>query len=474
MNKLALIILLISLKYVSLAQNVIIKGHAKTFENKELGLWIYNDYISNTEKQLSFSTIDSAGNFILELNSTKIQYVTLKIENQIAAMHIEPFASYEILLSPADSTSYQNQNLEQDIKISIKLKSKIEINALTMDYDKHFDDFLSVDYRSFVSRSAQTKIDSFKIAMKSYYATVQNNYFEAYLTYTIAALEEKTQVSKKKLFESYLENKPILYYHPEYNNFFNTFYKQKLQSISLTKQSSGIVHQINDRQNLKETLLLMKIDPYLQNDTICELVLIKGLYESYYDGTFNRGSIIAMLDHIIMESNIAENRDIAQNILNSFSKLNVGAAAPIFELPDIKGYLHSLNKLRTKKYVYLMFFDISCSACMQQMKVLPSLKKQYGTQIEFVSVSLDLSKGDFKNFCINNPKFDWLFLHDNVAAQMRKKYEIKSLPAYFLINPLGNFMQVPAESPVGDIDRIFYDITKPKWKKHNIGSKKNN
>ena len=57
---------------------------------------------------------------------------------------------------------------------------------------------------------------------------------------------------------------------------------------------------------------------------------------------------------------------------------------------------------------------------------------------------------------------------------MRKKYEIKSLPAYFLINPLGNFMQVPAESPVGDIDRIFYDITKPKWKKHNIGSKKNN
>ena len=121
-----------------------------------------------------------------------------------------------------------------------------------------------------------------------------------------------------------------------------------------------------------------------------------------------------------------------------------------------------------------MFFDVSCSACMQQMKVLPSLKKQYGTQIEFVSVSLDLSKGDFKNFCINNPKFDWLFLHDNVAAQMRKKYEIKSLPAYFLINPLGNFMQVPAESPVGDIDRIFYDITKPKWKKHNIGSKKNN
>ena len=56
---------------------------------------------------------------------------------------------------------------------------------------------------------------------------------------------------------------------------------------------------------------------------------------------------------------------------------------------------------------------------------------------------------------------------------MKKNYEIKSLPAYFLINPEGKFVQAPAESPDGDIDRVLYDITKPKGKRHEIGDKKN-
>ncbi len=205
MNKLALFILSFLFHFLCQAQNVIIKGIAVTYENKEVGVWVRNDYISNTEKQLTFSTIDSAGNFLLEFNSNEIQYVTIKIEKNIASMYIEPHVTYEIIVMQPDSTTYHNPNLEHDVKLSIRLKSKVEINALTMDYDKKFDDFLSVEYRSFVSRSPQAKIDSFKLAMHKFYEPVKNNYFEAYLTYTIAALEEKIQKSEKKLFASYLD-----------------------------------------------------------------------------------------------------------------------------------------------------------------------------------------------------------------------------------------------------------------------------
>jgi hypothetical protein len=59
-------------------------------------------------------------------------------------------------------------------------------------------------------------------------------------------------------------------------------------------------------------------------------------------------------------------------------------------------------------------------------------------------------------------------------VELKNKYEIKSLPAYFLINPEGKFVQAPAEGPDGDIDRLFYDITKPKRVKHNVGDKTNN
>ncbi len=472
-NKSVLFVFSFLLHFLCQAQNVVINGIAKTYENKEIGLWVRNDYISNTEKQVTFSSVDSAGNFMLEFNSKEIQYVTLKIEKSIASMYVEPNARYDVMLMPPDSTTYQNPNLDHDVKLSIKLKSKAEINALTMDYDKKFDDFLSVDYRSFVSRGPQSKIDSFKLAMRNFYSAVNNPFFDAYRTYSIAALEEETKLSEKKLFANYLNRKPILYNHPEYIHFFNAFYKQKLQKIVLSKQGSEILFQINDRGSFNGAMMVLKTNNFLQNDTICELVLIKGLLESYYDGTFKKASIVAILEQIIVESKIPEHQYIAKNSLNSFSKLRAGAMAPYFELPDKTGLTHSLDEMRSKKHVYVLFFDANCTSCLQQMKVIPSLKKEYGAKIEFVCISTDKTNVDFKKFCLKNPKYDWLILYDNSGAQLKNNYEIRSLPTYFLISPDGKFVQAPAEGIDGDIDRVFYDITKPKGNRHGVGDKKN-
>src|ERR1035437_5714817 len=277
MQKLFVFISLFLCFNFSYSQNVKITGIASSYENKEIGVWVNNDYISNSQKQLTYSTIDSAGNFLLEFNSKEIQYITLKIEKSIASMYIEPNANYDIIVMPPDSTTYQNPNLEHDVKISIKLKSKTEINALTMDYDKRFDDFLSVDYKSFVSRRSKPDIDSFKLAMHGFYSSVKNPYFDAYINYTIAALEEKTNVSVKKLYENYLQGKPILYYNPEYMNFFNAFYTQKLQNYSLTKEGSSLKFQIDGRGSFKGTMDVLRQDVFLKNDPIRELVVIKGL-----------------------------------------------------------------------------------------------------------------------------------------------------------------------------------------------------
>lgn len=473
MSRLILSFCLIFYSFVLVSQNVTIKGVAQKQENKEIGLWVFNDYISKTEKLLTYSTIDSAGNFLLEFNSKEIQYITLKIEKNVASMYVEPGANYEVILFPPDSTVYQNPNLEHDLKLSINLKSKTEINALTIDYDKRFDDFLSVEYLAFVRRNPQPKIDSFKLATNLFYASVKNPYFDAYVNYTIAALEEKTKFSEKTLFSSYISGKPVLYAHPEYMNFFNTFYKQKFQKLLLSEYGGDIEFQINTRISFSGLMNVLKLDDYLKNDTIRELVLIKGLYESYYDGSFKKSKIINMLDQVVAEAQVPEHKRIAQNILNSFSRLQVGQAAPYFELPDKTGRTHNLDEFKTKKYIYLMFFDANCTSCLQQMKVIPSLRKQYGAKIEFVSISADKATAELAAFCAKNPKYDWLFLYDNSGSQLKANYEIKSLPAYFLISPEGKFIQVPAESPEGDIERAFYDITKPKGKRVNVGDKRN-
>lgn len=444
------------------AQYVIIAGAAKTYEQKEISLWVNVDYISNTQRELARTTIDSAGFFSLQFKIKEIQYATLKVENYISSLYIEPDENYELKLFPADSTVYQNKNVEHPIKNAIKLKSRTEINALTIDYDNKFDAFLEVDYLSFVKRTPQAKIDSFKLAVREYYSTVNNSYFDAYITYSIASLEEKTNMNEKKLFDNYIYQKPILYTHPEYMHFFNTFYNEKIQVFSLSKAGDQLKFQINDRGSFSGAMSVLKLNKYLQNDTIRELVLIKTLYESYYNGSFKKGSILAMLQQIIDESKMVEHKQIAQNCLNSFSKLKKGSLAPYFELPDKTGKTHSLDQLRSQKYVYLMFFDEECTACLQQMKIIPALKKKYGEGVVFVSISNHTSNEALKNFCSKNPKYDWLFLYDNSVKRLRNDYEIKSLPAYFLINPEGKFLQVPADSPDENIEQVFSEIVKPK------------
>ena len=92
-------------------------------------------------------------------------------------------------------------------------------------------------------------------------------------------------------------------------------------------------------------------------------------------------------------------------------------------------------------------------------------------RFEFVSISTDKTNASLKNFQLKNPKYDWLFLYDNSLGQLKKEYEITTLPSYFLIGPDGKFIQVPAESPDEDIERAMYDITKIKSKLHNVGQK---
>jgi peroxiredoxin len=458
---------------ISAAQNVTIKGLAKSYENRQVGLWVYNDRISNTQKLLSSAKIDSAGNFLLEFNIKAIDYVNLKIDKNVTAMFVEPGRNYEVIIHPPDSTAYQNPNIEHDVKIEIRLTSKTEINSLTIDYEKRFDDFLAVNYSDFLKRSPQPALDSFKRAMQEFYSTVSNTYFNNYINYSIASMQRNTKMSEKKLYETYLQNKPILYDHPEYMAFFNAFYKDKLSSFALAKAGNDVHFIIDDRGSFPALVSALKRISFVANDTIAELVMLKGLYESYYDGTFKKTGIKAILQQTVTDSKIGEHQKIAQNILNSFSPLQKGSAAPPFVLPDRTGATHTLEEIRDKKIVYVMFFDRNNSASQEQMKLIPALKKTYGERISFVSISADRSNASLNDFQQKNPKYDWLFLYDNSNGELKNSYEIVALPSYFLIGPDGKFIQVPADSPEGDIEQIFYDLTKLKSKLHGVGNKQN-
>jgi peroxiredoxin len=256
-------------------------------------------------------------------------------------------------------------------------------------------------------------------------------------------------------------------------NFFNSFYKEKLQSFALSNEGKEMEFIINDRASFTAAANALRRAAYIPNDTLAELVLLKGLNESYHDGTFKKTAIKAMLQQAAGESKIPEHARIAQNSLSSFSPLQKGTQAPSIQLPDKNGEVHTLDELRINKIVYLIYFSEGCNACLEQMKVIPALKKTYGERINFVTITDHRSNSELRNFLLKNPKYDWLFLYDNSHGKLKKDYEIVTFPSYSVIGPDGKFIAVHADSPEENIEQLFYDLTKIRNKLHGVGNKQN-
>lgn len=117
----------------------------------------------------------------------------------------------------------------------------------------------------------------------------------------------------------------------------------------------------------------MKNDPYLQNDTLCELVTIRGLFELYFAPDYNHQNILRMLEQAGRQTSVKMHKKIIDNILNFIYKLSPGSDAPPFTLKNKKGELVSLKDFKGK-YVYLDFATW-CTPCMQEMKEIADMKK---------------------------------------------------------------------------------------------------
>ena len=120
-----------------------------------------------------------------------------------------------------------------------------------------------------------------------------------------------------------------------------------------------------------------------------------------------------------------------------------GTRAPDFELPGLDGKPVSLSSLRGK-VVLLEFTATWCPACYQAASDLRKLKRQFGTALSLISISLDggentdTTREDLLRF-VRQEKVDWPVLFDDTGTDNSAAlaYGIERLPAYVLIDQSG-------------------------------------
>ncbi|MBX3163172.1 MAG: redoxin domain-containing protein [Bacteroidetes bacterium] len=445
------------------SQNVLIKGQAHTsYAKKIIQVSFASDYISNFKQKETQDTIDTDGYFELNFQSDYTQPVFLNIGNVAAQLYVEPNSTYTITI-PEIETAYDYKNgAELFVNIGMLNTDSTELNALTFDYQRQYNTFFLQEDNRYLSRAVIFKYaDSLEQICFYRYAKIKNTYFKNHVFYAIASINASVSRGENFLINHYILNKPILYRHYEYMNFFNACFTGYLNRIAVRKGQT-MYNIINSKVDYKLLDEFMKEDKFLKGDSLRELVMIKNLWEFYFSADFDKDAVKTILGNINANTKNTEHKQITSTMLAHINNLQVGQEAPMFSAVAANKGMASLSAYKGK-WIYLNFFSTQNVESLKEMTKIAALKKKYANNVAFVSVCVDDSLKTFINYVKSNPKFDWAIWYNynsSFTQTAKDKYAVSGTEAYFLISNLGYLAQSPAIKPSKGIEYRFNTLFK--------------
>lgn len=449
----------------SISQNVTIKGKAHASHiGKEIVLSDYSDYVTYTKTKESIDTIDKDGYFELKIQTQTTKPVLISINNLVGKLYIQPNFVYGIYFPQLDSTYNNQEGTESKATISVYGKDSTELNALIIDFNEQYNlNFAKANERYLSPTKLNALLDTFYMVTRKRYKANKNSYFKNYVNYSFANFYSNTSRSKAYLQKTFIDNKPILYNNYEYMEFFNSYFKGYLKAFSSTKTGGSIFNSINSFADYNDLRNQFNSDKTITNDTIKELIILKGLIDFYYSPDFDKRQVQSVIEQLYRSTPSVQNKKIAFNLLQTIYQLQPGAPAPDFTANDKAGLKVNLSYYKGK-YIYLNFFSTESDISLKEMQKITDLKKKFNDKVTFISVCINDSVKPYKQYLKSNPKQDWVILHQAANSTARQAYNITSLSGYFFINQQLQLVQSPALTPSEGIEYKFHALFRPKRK----------
>lgn len=444
-------ILLLSSKCFAL--KTVIQGNFEGFNQKTLKLGYFEDYITNTKVFVSETQIKE-GKYHLVIDLTTNRQLILKVEDKETTFFAEAGQVYNINLS-YDEEKNRGNAFDKQLDLVFSFPQPDEMNQLIKTFNKNYSDFFRANIQKFATKSAQEEVKKFIEEQSSIEAFQKNEFVKNYVNYALANLADINNTPKEKLYKRYLEGKEILYHNKEYMNFFKQLYQKDFERLTLSKSGAEILKAIVLEEDLIKTLSQIKQNKKIGQDELAELYLIYGLFETYYRNTVNPKSNLKMLKLLSENSTNEANKKIAKNAIESLQKFDQNQQAPDFALKNNAGQLTRLSDFKGKP-IYLNFWADWSVPSLRQMSVMQKLFEKYGEDIHFISINLDEDPKQMNDF-ISLKKLKWTFLHYGNDYEIREKYNVRTVPTYFLIDEEGRFIQTDAQDPT-EIERRLYNI----------------
>ena len=220
------------------------------------------------------------------------------------------------------------------------------------------------------------------------------------------------------------------------------------------------IHQDISKGSYSSLITTLNQDKVLSNDTLKELVILKNLYDGFYNSDFSRDALLLVLDSLIQQSKVPYHKEIGLNIKEKVTKLMSGYKPPMFALYNEKNELITLDDLKGE-YIYLNFCASSSYSCIREYELLKDIDIRLKKYIKVVTIDVD-ENFDITLDLIKRYDYKWTFLHYGNQPSIISEYDIRGFPTYYLIGPDGKLIFSPSPSPLENFDYYFFKLLKDK------------
>ncbi len=451
-----LLLLLFSVGSI-LGQPVTIHGKALDYAGKELIFYYYPEPISHLQKKLAETRVGSDGNFTLTFSTNQPIEIYADLEKFRGTMVAEPGTHYQISLpkySPrtvqeAASPYFEPELFWLGIKEVKSSDLNFQVRAFLTDYNKE----IATHPLDLYQRNSSDTVKSIIARLEKNYPAVKDSYLNTLKTFSYGELEFLiSQTNKEPIIIKYFARNNIDLSHPAYQHLFNSLFSNYLNYKSQDIRQKGFI-QPAVRGDLSGFVNQLATHGFKTD--VAELVAVKSFYDGYYSNKFDKKSMLKGLKEAAEKVSFTPLKESLPAIISKISSLQEGSQAPYLLL---KSQQAASTPLRAKgKFLYLAFFRSDSKSCRAELDSLVAIEKKLNQILTIVPVSMDQNFADASQLW-KERKYPWEL---NAAAdpeKARADYQIKSLPAFYLISPDQKLLLSPALPPSHNFETLFLKI----------------
>lgn len=461
MKKFCLVFLLQGIVATLMAgEYVSITGVFPGAEGEEIRLMRYDDHLSFREAELASAVIDDEGTFAFEIQVEAAELLFFRFQYTRNFFYVEPGNTYTVEFAPfsfadkKEGTDYHPARLSHSMSIDSEDPAGVGLNDLIERLEELAEEFVRTRISGNIRANHQAAMRDLNQQADSLFQGVDHPFFSDYKTYYLARLSRTLNTRGfTSLVEEYLSDRPVLYNHPEYMDFFRQLFSTYLFAGSRDIRISDLEAAVNQQESYEALMAVLEKDSVLKNERLRELLMLDGLKEMRNMEDFEPSGVVQILEEVAAASKYPEHRQIAQNLLYLHRRFQPGQPAPSLALKNHRGEKVFPDDF-SGRYVYLFFWAGWCNRSMAELGPMDELAGELEDKVHFVGVLTDHDPATAAHL-LENEDLAVSFYHFDGDYRMLDDYGVWNIPYYVLIGPDGDFVKHPFISPSeGAIDYL--------------------